>query len=303
MIHQHQLKNNGFAISPDEMLPTMYDLPSENPEEPGVPDQFHTWQSELLTQTFVPPDYDPNCIMIASDLNLYYDVNHFRNYKRPDWYAALGVSKLYGDDLVPRMSYVIWQEKVVPFVVVELLSPGTEDEDLGRTQRKSKKLPTKWEVYEQILGIPYYAVFSRRTDKLRAFKHDGGMYHEIVLPDRRLWIPELKIGLGVWKGKYQGERDWLRWYDAQKNWIPTPVEQEKQRAEHEKQRAEYEKQRAEHEKQRAEQEKQRAEHEKQQKYLFKQQLENEREQTKRLLELLKESGIDRPDLFRTFSDP
>jgi hypothetical protein len=27
---------------PWETLPTMYDLPSENPEEPGLPDEFHT---------------------------------------------------------------------------------------------------------------------------------------------------------------------------------------------------------------------------------------------------------------------
>ncbi|MCP4351905.1 MAG: Uma2 family endonuclease, partial [Desulfobacterales bacterium] len=108
----------------------------------------------------------------------------------------------------------------------------------------------------------------------------------IVLPDRRLWIPELEIGMGVWKGEYQGGmREWLRWYDVHKNWIPTPVEQEKQRAEKEKQRAEKEKQRAEKEKQQAEQEKQ-------QKEFFQQQLENEREQTKRLLELLKASGIE-----------
>ncbi|MCP4349825.1 MAG: hypothetical protein GY795_30460 [Desulfobacterales bacterium] len=90
---------------------------------------------------------------------------------------------------------MIWDEKVAPFVVVELLSPGIENEDPSCTQRKSGKLPTKWEVYEQIPGIPYYAVFSRHTDKLRAFKHDGGMYHEIVLSDRRLWIPELEIGM------------------------------------------------------------------------------------------------------------
>ncbi|MCP4349539.1 MAG: hypothetical protein GY795_29000, partial [Desulfobacterales bacterium] len=66
MIHQHQLKNNGYdpVSSVGEMLPTMYDLPSENPEEPGVPDQFHTWQSELLTQTFVPPGHSPDRIMI-----------------------------------------------------------------------------------------------------------------------------------------------------------------------------------------------------------------------------------------------
>ncbi|MFN9406053.1 MAG: DUF874 family protein, partial [Dolichospermum sp.] len=53
-------------------------------------------------------------------------------------------------------------------------------------------------------------------------------------------------------------RQWLRWYDKDNNWLPTPEEREKQRAEQEKQRAEQEKQRAEQEKQRAEQEKQRA---------------------------------------------
>jgi hypothetical protein len=26
-------------------LPTMYDLPSDNPEEPGLPDEYHLWQS------------------------------------------------------------------------------------------------------------------------------------------------------------------------------------------------------------------------------------------------------------------
>jgi len=34
----------------------MYDLPSEDPEEPGLPDEFHLWQAEL-SQTFRPPQY------------------------------------------------------------------------------------------------------------------------------------------------------------------------------------------------------------------------------------------------------
>jgi Uma2 family endonuclease len=55
-----------------------------------------------------------------------------------------------------RYSYVVWQEKVIPFIVVELLSEGTEKEDLGKTLREIKEPPTKWEVYEQILKIPYY---------------------------------------------------------------------------------------------------------------------------------------------------
>jgi len=42
----------GHAIGPaGETLPTMYDLPSEHPED-GVPDLFHPLQAHLLTETF-----------------------------------------------------------------------------------------------------------------------------------------------------------------------------------------------------------------------------------------------------------
>ena len=34
--------------SAKEFLPTMYDLPSEDPEEPGLPDEFHLLQPQLL---------------------------------------------------------------------------------------------------------------------------------------------------------------------------------------------------------------------------------------------------------------
>lgn len=40
-----------------EILPTMYDLPSENPEEPGLPDEFHDHQPELLSITLKLADY------------------------------------------------------------------------------------------------------------------------------------------------------------------------------------------------------------------------------------------------------
>ena len=305
-----------FAEQPDphcwakEMLPTMYDLPSEDPEEPGVPDQFHYLQPDLLTHTFRPPGYASNRIMTAGDMNLYYDVRHPNNYKRPDWYAALGVPFLYEEQDM-RLSYVIWQEEIVPSVVVELLSPSTEKEDLGLTQRKPDEPPTKWEVYEEILGIPYYVVFSRYTDRLRIFKLIGGRYYDTILPGRRLWMPEMELGLGLWQGEYREvNRLWLRWYDADGNWIPTPVEQESQRADQEsqradqesqradqeKQRAVQEKQRAVQEKQRAEQEKQRAEQEEQQKKIVQQQLQEEREQRERLLAQMKALGIV-PDVY------
>ena len=140
-------------LSP-RLMPTMYDLPSENPEEPGLSDEFHLYQPQLLRETFEPPGWNQEIIFTAADLNLYYDVRHPNWYKRPDWFAFLGVPRLYdGNNL--RLSYVMWQELVSPFVVVELLSPGTEAEDLGQTTPSPEAPLSKWQVYEQILRVPY----------------------------------------------------------------------------------------------------------------------------------------------------
>jgi len=238
--------------SAKDVLPTMYDLPSENPEEPGLPDQFHLLQPRLLDETFCPPHYPPNQVLTASDLNLYYDVRHSLWYKRPDWFAVLGVPRLYEQrDL--RLSYVVWQEGVNPFIVVELLSPGTEREDLGQTVRDADQPPTKWEVYEQILRVPYYVVFDRYTYNIRAFKLDGSRYAAVELKAGRFWIPHLELGLGIWEGEFQGsQQPWLRWYDATGNWVLTPTQREAQRAEQERLRAEQEYLRAEQERHKTE---------------------------------------------------
>ncbi|WP_017651279.1 Uma2 family endonuclease [Fortiea contorta] len=240
---------------PKEYLPTMYDLPSEDPEEPGLPDEFHLLQPQLLRETFCPANFPENQVFIGTDLNLYYDVRHPLWYKRPDWFAVVGVSKLYEQQEL-RLSYVIWQEGVNPFVVVELLSPGTEKEDLGQTLRDASQPPTKWEVYEQILRVPYYIVFDRYTDQLKVFQLQGSSYIELEINQGRIWLNHIQLGLGLWSGVYQGiERQWLRWYDSSGSWVLTPAEQ----AEIERQQAEIERQQAERERQRAERERRRAE--------------------------------------------
>lgn len=215
----------------------MYDLPSEDPEEPGLPDEFHLLQPELLRQTFQPPAYEAEDFFTASDLNLYYDLYHPQWYKRPDWFAALDVSRFY-DHKELRLSYVMWQEGVAPFVVVELLSPGTEKEDLGKSLRDVSQPPNKWAVYEQILRIPYYFVFNRYTDELQAFGLVQASYRPLSVKGLGIWLEKAELGLGLWRGQYQGiDRLWLRWYDRNHNWILTPAEQEAQRANQEKSRA------------------------------------------------------------------
>lgn len=254
--------------SPRETLPTMYDLPSEDPEEPGLPDEFHDLQPQLLSATLRLSHYAKDQIFTGTDLNLYFDVRHPLWHKRPDWFLVLGVPRLYdGVDL--RSSYVLWQEGVNPFVIVELLSPGTEKEDLGEYAAVSElanialepeeqsieepraeaqngqkeQPPSKWQVYEQILRVPYYVVFNRRTNQLRGFQLVGGRYQEQQLDTDapRMWIPELELGLGLWQGEFDAiNRLWLRWYDNQGNWMLTDAElaqQEKEQAQQEKEQA------------------------------------------------------------------
>jgi Uma2 family endonuclease len=241
--------------SPRETLPTMYDLPSEDPEEPGLPDEFHDLQPQLLSRTLCLSETSRENYFTASDLNLYYDVKHWRWHKRPDWFLVVNVPRLYdGKDL--RRSYVVWQEGKSPDVVVEFLSPGTDREDLGRfyneaTQEahsfeeapEEEKPPGKFEVYEQILRVPHYIVYSRYTQQLRYFKLIGSRYEEqsFQVDNPRLWIEDLGIGLGVWEGDFDGVvSHWLRWCDRQGNWLLTDTEQEeleKEQAQSEKEQA------------------------------------------------------------------
>jgi Uma2 family endonuclease len=211
----------------------MYDLPSENPEEPGLPDEFHDWQPQLLSQTFQPATYPAEQVFTATALNLYYDSLNTSYYKRPDWFAVVGVPRLVD---AGRLSYVLWREGRAPVVIVELLSLGTLEEDQGQTLR-GRQPPSKWEVYESILRVPYYVLFNREGDTHRLFRLVGASYEE--MSESRLWIEELQIGLGLWRGSFAGvERVWLRWYDAAGRWLPTEVEQERERTAQERERAE-----------------------------------------------------------------
>jgi Uma2 family endonuclease len=255
--------------SPRETLPTMYDLPSEDPEEPGLPDEFHDLQPQLLSRTLHLTSYSRDNLFTASDLNLYYDVNHPLWHKRPDWFLVVDVPRLYdGKDL--RRSYVIWQEGRYPYVVIEFLSPGTEAEDLGRfysetvnvadpdssvvaphhssapeQQSERQKPPGKLEVYERYLRVPHYVVYSRYTQQLRHFKLEGGQYQEQSLQAEAplIWLNELEIGLGVWQGMFENvPSSWLRWCDRNGTWLTTDTEQAEQQAKQAEQQAEQERQ-------------------------------------------------------------
>jgi Uma2 family endonuclease len=231
-------------------LPTMYDLPSESLEEPGLPDEFHDLQPQLLSRTLHLSGYRRDNYFTASDLNLYYDPLHPQWYKRADWFLAVDVPRLYGGvDL--RRSYVTWYEQHPPTVVIEFLSPGTEADDLGRFHAKVKeeaepepetlnedstdavtqqKPPSKLVVYEQYLKVPHYLVYSRQSQQLRYFHLIHGEYQEQPLnaSNPLVWLNDLQIGLGIWQGSFDdADGSWLRWCNQDGTWFLTDTEQER----------------------------------------------------------------------------
>ncbi|NJK39556.1 MAG: hypothetical protein HC835_13815 [Oscillatoriales cyanobacterium RM2_1_1] len=188
-------------------------------------DQFRNWQSHWLRSTCQPQGYPVEQILYGTDVKLYFDPQDPWVYKQPDWFMVLEASPALG--ATPRKSYVVWQETQSPFLVVEFLSPETQAEVLGKTMPGLENTPTKWDVYEGILRVPYYIVFDPTANQLHGFQLGGADYENLASTPQGLWIPELELGLGLWHGSDNGlQRAWLRWYDAQGQWIQPRTLQE-----------------------------------------------------------------------------
>jgi len=131
----------------------------------------------------------------------------------PDGFLSLGVERFYDEELRP--SYVLWDENVVPTLVLEVVS-----------KKYRKEYSTKLEEY-QALGVLYYIVYSsrrRRKPRLEVHKLVNGKYE--LQSGHPVWMPEIGLGIGCERGNYSGvTREWLYWYDADGKRYLTPEEQ------------------------------------------------------------------------------
>jgi Putative restriction endonuclease len=156
-----------------------------------------------------------------------------------------------------------WSEMGLPSAEGVSLEVSSGACPARQTLRVVGKPPTKWQVYEQVLQVPYYAVFDEFSSRFRMFCLRGGQYVESTISGQGFWLPEIELGLGIWSGSYQGVKNrWLRWYDRSGNWILTNEEEKllaRQEAMQANQLADQERQRANQEQLRADQEQLRAE--------------------------------------------
>jgi Uma2 family endonuclease len=157
------------------------------------------------------------------DMGIYYDAD--KPAIVPDGFLSLGVERFFDEEL--RLSYPLWEENIVPILVLEVVSQNYRGE-----------YSTKKEVYAS-MGVLYYVIYSsrrRRKPRLEVHRLVDGAY--VLQPENPVWLPEIGLGIGAERGTYGGvTREWLYWYDELSTRLPTPEERTKQ-AEHLTQQAE-----------------------------------------------------------------
>jgi Uma2 family endonuclease len=251
-----------------EKLPDGYVLPDDpvdNIYQPAI--------AAALTEILAINQRLPELAMTTTDYGICATVNGKTIVKAPDWSY---IPERRVDRREVDMSYTPYLQGDCPAIVIEFISPT----DGGEYSTQITTPMGKWLFYEQIVRVPYYAIFEPISGDLEVYQLDAqSRYQRLnVTETGRYWIDTMQLSLGAFYGSREGRTGyWLRWWDQANNLLPWREEllsQERDRTALERDRAEQEKQRAEQEKQRAEQEKQRAD---------------------RLAAYLREQGID-PDM-------
>lgn len=203
-----------------------YEIPEipalDLPEEDGIPleTNWHRAQINLLIDVVTHRWRERADYFVGGNMFIYYSVRQARNrdYKGPDFFLVKDV-----DGRRPRGKWVVWEEDGrFPDAIVELMSPSTGAEDLGR----------KKDLYERTFHTPDYFAYDPDGSALYGWRLIDRTYLALE-PDRhgRLWSAELDGWIGPWTGDYLGQRAvWLRLYDSQGNLLPTQGEAGAQRA-------------------------------------------------------------------------
>jgi Uma2 family endonuclease len=144
------------------------------------------------------------------DMGVYYDPDQPAIV--PDGFLSLGVERIFDEDL--RLSYLLWEENVVPILVLEVVS-----------HKRRGEYSSKKKLYAE-LEVLYYVVYNPRRRKklpLEVYRLVNGEY--VLLRGNPVWLPEVGLGIGSERGTYQGiTREWLYWYDEQGVRFLTPEE-------------------------------------------------------------------------------
>jgi Uma2 family endonuclease len=190
-------------------LPTAEDLPDS--DETPVDNELQNHIPNVLLNLLMWIWRDRQDWFFGVDMCYYYEANIQEPKKSksivPDGFLAIGVPQLKSEG--GRLSYVLWQERVKPILVLEVISKeynGEYDQKLRQYQE---------------LGIIYYVIYNslsgrrglyKRHESLEVYKLINGKYE--LLPSvtllsesgksesgksesgKVIWIPEIDLGIG-----------------------------------------------------------------------------------------------------------
>lgn len=190
------------------------DLPYSDGEP--VDSELHLKQQTLLTSSLALAWDARDDFYVGGNMAVYY--SHLQtkqnDFRGPDVFVVLDTVRRL------RKSWVVWEEGGRrPDVVIELLSPTTEDSDRGEKMR----------IYARLLSVSHYYLFDPVTGVFEGYVLDPNTrdYTRMApAPNGDLPCFVLGLSLGVRPGRYQGiEHDWLRWLGPDGQALPTDEEQ------------------------------------------------------------------------------
>jgi Uma2 family endonuclease len=176
---------------------------------------WHVLQIGLLIELLAHYFRDRNDYFAGGNMFIYFSEEQARNrdYRGPDFFFVDGVNRF-----PMRRYWAVWQEGGrYPDVIIELLSPTTAQGD--RTTKKA--------LYERTFKTHEYFCYDPDSQQLQGWRLSGRGRYRAIKPDKRgwMWVEELKLWLGTWKGTYRGyEEVWLRFYDSEGHPVPTEAE-------------------------------------------------------------------------------
>ena len=155
---------------------------------------------------------DANDVYVSGNLLMYYEEGNPKKCISPDVFVVFGVEKKL------RNTYLTWTEANTPDFVLEVASPSTFKEDMGR----------KKEVYASKFAVKEYYIYDplgQIVPSFVGFRLIDGTYQEINFVNDRL--PSTVLGLEL--GEHEGV---LRLYNPHtRQWLQTlPEEVKKVRA-------------------------------------------------------------------------
>ena len=207
-----------FKYNPLHCLPSAEDLPDS--DDTPVDNELQDLIPSLLKAILALFWANRMDWFFGIDMGIHYDLEQPAIV--PDGFLSLGVERVFDENL--RLSYVIWEEKRIPILMLEVVS-----------QTRRGEYTTKKKQYAE-LKVLYYVVYNplrRRKPPLEVYRLIDGEY--VLQRGNPVWLEEIGLGIGSERGTYQGiTREWLYWYDEQGQRLLTPEErilQAEQRAE------------------------------------------------------------------------